>query len=422
MTFALFDDAGKFLAGRVMSEADASLQVELDSGKRVKVKAANVLLKFTQPAPAALLAEARTLADEIDLDLAWEFAPEGEFGFADLARDYFDAKAGTVQQVAALLRLFDAPHYFRRAGKGQFKKAPEETVKAALLGIERKKQIAAQIEQWAAELAQGLNALADYLSHAQEDMQQHIEQTTLDLQESMETIEIKNIELDMAHRRALEASRIKSEFLANMSHELRTPLTAIRGHVSAILEGVVDDPETQALSLGVVEAEAVVLHQLMNGLERGERAVAFVQVKRARRDAERTQRFHTADAEHQLLTNARAVVAAVQPRGQLAIFRAIAFDVAVEQVQLHAADVHAPHLGVQRTATGIDSHADRPARIVDGRVHRQVLDFRVEILFDLVTVVIETLLEVALVVEQADGDERNAEVAAAFYMVAGKHA
>ena len=54
--YALFDDAGKFLAGRVMSEADASMQVELDSGKRVKVKAANVLLRFEQPAPAELLA------------------------------------------------------------------------------------------------------------------------------------------------------------------------------------------------------------------------------------------------------------------------------------------------------------------------------------------------------------------------------
>ncbi|MCY4754174.1 ribonuclease catalytic domain-containing protein [Pelomonas aquatica] len=153
--FALFDDAGKFLAGRVMSEADASMQVELDSGKRVKVKAANVLLKFEQPAPAVLLADARALADDIDLDLAWEFAPEGEFGFADLARDYFDARAGVVQQAAALLRLFDAPHYFRRAGKGQFRKAPEETVKAALLGIERKRQQQQQIEAWAEELAQG---------------------------------------------------------------------------------------------------------------------------------------------------------------------------------------------------------------------------------------------------------------------------
>jgi exoribonuclease-2 len=138
-----------------MSEAEASAQIELDSGKRVKVKSANLLLKFEQPAPATLLAEARQLAETIDLDLAWEFAPEAEFGFADLARDYFDAKAGVVQQAAALIRLHEAPHYFRRAGKGQYKKAPEETVKAALLGIERKRQQQLQIEAWAGELAAG---------------------------------------------------------------------------------------------------------------------------------------------------------------------------------------------------------------------------------------------------------------------------
>ena len=153
--YALFDDAGKFLAGRVMTEADSSMQIELDSGKRVKVKAANVLLKFEKPLPAELIAEGQRLAREIDLDLAWEFAPDAEFGFADLARDYFDSKAGVEKQAAALFRLFEAPHYFRRLGKGQFKKAPEEIVKAALLGIERKKQLAAQIEGWAAELAAG---------------------------------------------------------------------------------------------------------------------------------------------------------------------------------------------------------------------------------------------------------------------------
>ncbi len=115
--FALYEDAGKFLAGRVMSEAESSLQIELDSGKRVKVKSANVLLKFDQPPPAQLLAEGQRLAGEIDLDLAWEFAPADEFGFADVARDYFDAKAGVVQQAAALFRLFEAPHYFRRVGR-----------------------------------------------------------------------------------------------------------------------------------------------------------------------------------------------------------------------------------------------------------------------------------------------------------------
>jgi len=155
MSYALFDDAGKFHAGRVMSEAESSLQVELDSGKRVKVKAANALLRFTAPAPAELLAQARVLAADIDLNLAWEFAPEGDFGFADLAREYFDAKAGAVQQTAALLCLAEAPHYFRRLSKGQFKKASEDTVKAALLGIERKRLTTEQINTWATELVAG---------------------------------------------------------------------------------------------------------------------------------------------------------------------------------------------------------------------------------------------------------------------------
>jgi exoribonuclease-2 len=155
----LFEEAGKFLAGRILSESDASLQVELDSGKRVKVKAAHALLKFEKPAPAELLARGQLLSLEIDLDLAWEFASDEEFGFADLARDYFSADpsqaASLEQQAAALFRLFEAPHYFRRAGKGRFKKAPTEILQLALAGIEKKKLLAAQITAWAEELAQG---------------------------------------------------------------------------------------------------------------------------------------------------------------------------------------------------------------------------------------------------------------------------
>ena len=153
--YVLFEDAGKFHAGRVLSEAEASSQVELDSGKRVKVKAANVLLKFDKPQPAQLLQEAQAIAQTIELDLAWEFAPEEEFGFADLARDYFSEKAGVEQQAGALLRLFEAPHYFRRAGKGRFRKAPAEIVQQALAAIEKKKQVQAQIAAWAEELGRG---------------------------------------------------------------------------------------------------------------------------------------------------------------------------------------------------------------------------------------------------------------------------
>ena len=155
----LFEEAGKFLAGRILSESDASLQVELDSGKRVKVKAANALLKFEKPAPAELMARGQLLSLEIDLDLAWEFASDEEFSFADLARDYFSADpsqaASLEQQAAALFRLFEAPHYFRRAGKGRFKKAPADILQLALAGIEKKKLLVAQISAWAEELAQG---------------------------------------------------------------------------------------------------------------------------------------------------------------------------------------------------------------------------------------------------------------------------
>jgi exoribonuclease-2 len=153
--YALFEDAGKFQTGRILSEAESSAQIELESGKRVKVKAAHVLIKFDKPSPADLMREAQSVSDTIELDLAWEFAPEDEFGFADLAREYFSAQATLTEQTAALLRLFEAPHYFRRAGKGRFKKASADVIQQALAGIEKKKQLQAQIEAWAAELAQG---------------------------------------------------------------------------------------------------------------------------------------------------------------------------------------------------------------------------------------------------------------------------
>ena len=151
----LFDEAGKLLTGRLLSEAESSLQVELDSGKRVKVKAVNALLRFEKPAPGPLMSAATALSSEMDLALAYEFAPEDEFGFADLAREYFSSSASTAEQVAALLCLQGAPHYFRRAGKGRYKKAPADILAQALAGIEKKKQVQAQIEAWAAELAGG---------------------------------------------------------------------------------------------------------------------------------------------------------------------------------------------------------------------------------------------------------------------------
>jgi exoribonuclease-2 len=153
--YALFEEAGKFQTGRILSEAESSAQIELESGKRVKVKAAHVLIKFDKPSPADLMRDAQALSASIELELAWEFAPEDEFGFAEFAYEYFSPQATLNEQTAALFRLFESPHYFRRAGKGRFKKASADVIAQALAGIEKKKQIQAQIEAWATELGQG---------------------------------------------------------------------------------------------------------------------------------------------------------------------------------------------------------------------------------------------------------------------------
>ena len=152
---AIFEEAGKFNAGKILSETDSNAQIELESGKRVKVKLAQVLLRFEKPAPAELMALGKKTALEMDVDLAYEFAPSEEFGFHDLSKEYFSSQATLGEQLACLLLLFENPHYFRRSGKGRFKKAAREVVQLALAAIEKKKRIQEQTDAWSESLAQG---------------------------------------------------------------------------------------------------------------------------------------------------------------------------------------------------------------------------------------------------------------------------
>jgi exoribonuclease-2 len=151
----LFEEDGAFRAGYVLADNVTSLQIELPSGKRSKVKAANVLLRCVAPAPGELLERAEAEAETIDIDFLWEVCAEDEFGFEELAAEYQGSKPDPVQAAAVLLRLHSAPIYFHRKGRGRFRKAPPEILQAALAGIEKKRLVAAAIERMVEELKNG---------------------------------------------------------------------------------------------------------------------------------------------------------------------------------------------------------------------------------------------------------------------------
>lgn len=154
-THLLFDDDGAFKAGTEMANAGTSHQVELPSGKRTKVKTSHVLLRFAEPAPAQLIERAQAQAQLIDLDFLWEVAPQDEFGFVELARDYFGAEPTAEQAAALLFRLHSAPIYFYRKGRGRYRPAPAETLRAALAAVERKRKQDELRQQYVDELKAG---------------------------------------------------------------------------------------------------------------------------------------------------------------------------------------------------------------------------------------------------------------------------
>ncbi|MEM5433105.1 ribonuclease catalytic domain-containing protein [Cupriavidus oxalaticus] len=136
----LFEEGGEIRAGTVLNQQGEAYQVELPAGKRTKVKSRDVLLQFAQPSAIELVRQTGDMVAEIDLDFLWECAPEAEFGFAELAAEYYGAEPGAVQQAALAMALHGNPVYFRRKGRGRYQRAPEDQLKAALAALERKRQ------------------------------------------------------------------------------------------------------------------------------------------------------------------------------------------------------------------------------------------------------------------------------------------
>ncbi len=150
-----YEDEGAFKSGAILADSGTSLQVEAVHGKRSKVKASAVLLRFDQPALGAFSEAAQRVADEVDVDFLWQCCGADEFSFEVLGREYFGHAPSALESAGLLLKLHGAPMYFYKKGRGRYRAAPAESLKAALASVDKKRLQAEQKQRWTADLTAG---------------------------------------------------------------------------------------------------------------------------------------------------------------------------------------------------------------------------------------------------------------------------
>jgi len=155
----VYEEGGDIKVATVQSASGTgdteSWQATSLSGKKIKLKAKEVWLRFEKPEAQAAIDEAGTLTAEIDLQLLWDCAPDEEFGLVDVSHEYFGAQASIAQQLALAIALQGAPVFFRRKGRGRFQRAPLEQLQAGLAALERKQKELEQQSIWQQELVSG---------------------------------------------------------------------------------------------------------------------------------------------------------------------------------------------------------------------------------------------------------------------------
>jgi exoribonuclease-2 len=150
-----YEEEGSFKVGAVLADNDTSLQVEAPHGKRSKVKASSVLFRFDGPGLSQFMDEARRLAEGMDANFLWQCCGQEEFPFEALAKEYFGRTATPAEAAGLLLKLHGAPMYFYKKGRGRYKAAPPEALKAALASVERKQREAELRSRYVASLVAG---------------------------------------------------------------------------------------------------------------------------------------------------------------------------------------------------------------------------------------------------------------------------
>ena len=101
--------------------------------------------------------------------------------------------------------------------------------------------------------------------------------------------------------------------------------------------------------------------------------------------------------------------------------KGVFFEDGVEEQEPNAANVNLPNFGIDRTGTGLHGNGQFVPLHIDGVFQRQKLNSGIEIGFLLPTFDVKVLFEIALIVKEPDGNERDSESAGALDMVAGKN-
>jgi exoribonuclease-2 len=156
----LYEEGGDIKIATVQSATGSgdteSWQATSLSGKKIKLKAKEVWLRFEKPEAQVVMDAASILSKDIDLQLLWDCAPDEEFGFVDVSLEYFGAQATIAQQTALAIALQGAPVFFRRKGRGRFQRAPLEQLQAGLAALERKQKESEQQSVWQQQLVAGI--------------------------------------------------------------------------------------------------------------------------------------------------------------------------------------------------------------------------------------------------------------------------
>lgn len=158
----LYDEDGQVKVATIFESQEGSLTVESPPPhrKRSKLRADRVLLQFAPAALAgvpleSLLAQAQTLAGEIDLEFLWQCVAGQEVLFTDLAREYFGANPSPLQASAVLLRLNSGHTHFHRRPHGRYAPATETEIAAAKQTAARRADRSQKISTLANALAEG---------------------------------------------------------------------------------------------------------------------------------------------------------------------------------------------------------------------------------------------------------------------------